>query len=693
MKKQPRRSSDFVHEIAPGERKKLSEWIREENHDRKAFPELFHDGQFGLHDKNRKRKITATQNYSHKVLNINRKYAQSSDYVFVGQQYLERHSFENHISVSLQRGIQTTAADGSKEIKTNNAIDVFKAIPGTPAYWKAFRNEIFARMEQLGNFHFFFTLSSAEMKWPEVATSILHAIGRKITYTAGWENDENKIEIDGVPLPKYKEDNWRNKSQDYKNNFLLITRIFDNKVKAFVKLLTGSGEVEHFAYRIEFQIRGMPHVHGVFWLRKDIIEKYKTGGEYDDEKITELIDEWISCSLDTGHSELDKLVNEVNVHNHTKSCQKGKSFCRFHFPRLPSNKTLIAGPLSADFSEEEKKETLMKYKGILEAVKGRLSELTDNEVEEIYANNLQSFLAELDITLEEYEEALKTSERGKVVILKRTLKERNVNNYNKEWMLAWKGNLDIQFVYDGYAVVTYCTDYLSKADAGITAALKQALQETKGCNDFDRLNYMKRCFFTHRQVSVAEAAYRLIPGMNLKHSNTKSLFVSSGYPENRSNLYRKVGDDDHEQLESEGEDQSTTNFKSSKELFSIPGRKGKFQATDTIHKKYSNRPVKLEDLCLAQFAVSYDSCVKPAKNVTFLNGSSKIKGTLQHFGTKKNLPKFICLNTGSFMRLRESQSILRIHSSKKKKGDESMYAELLLFLPWRNEDNLKRNCR
>ena len=91
MKKQPRRSSDFVHEIAPGERKKLSEWIREENHDRKAFPELFHDGQFGLHDKNRKRKITATQNYSHKVLNINRKYAQSSDYVFVGQQYLERH--------------------------------------------------------------------------------------------------------------------------------------------------------------------------------------------------------------------------------------------------------------------------------------------------------------------------------------------------------------------------------------------------------------------------------------------------------------------------------------------------------------------------------------------------------------------------------------------------------------------------
>ena len=171
---------------------------------------------------------------------------------------------------------------------------------------KVFRNEIFARMEQLGPFQFFFTLSSAEMHWPEVATSILHTIGRKIIYEEGWEEDQNKIkievEVDGeltlMPLPEYKAKYWRHKSQDYKNNFLLITRIFDNKVKAFVKLLTGSGEVEHFAYRIEFQIRGMPHVHGVFWLRKDVMEKYMVDEEYDDKEITKLIDKWISCSLE-----------------------------------------------------------------------------------------------------------------------------------------------------------------------------------------------------------------------------------------------------------------------------------------------------------------------------------------------------------------------------------------------------------
>ena len=35
LKKKPRRCSNFVHEVAPGEKKKLSNYIREENHDTK----------------------------------------------------------------------------------------------------------------------------------------------------------------------------------------------------------------------------------------------------------------------------------------------------------------------------------------------------------------------------------------------------------------------------------------------------------------------------------------------------------------------------------------------------------------------------------------------------------------------------------------------------------------------------------
>ena len=43
------------------------------------------------------------------------------------------------------------------------------------------------------------------------------------------------------------------------------------------------------------------------------------------------------------------------------------------------------------------------------------------------------------------------------------------------------------------------------------------------------------------------------------------------------------------------------------------------------------------------------------------------------------------------MKLRNSPCILRIHSSKKKKEEEGIYAELLLYFPWRSEKKLREN--
>ena len=125
-------------------------------------------------------------------------------------------------------------------------------------------------MEQLGPFHFFFTLSAAEMRWPEVTTSILHYEDQidKIVYKEnwesdpeaniliyynGWENDESQIET----LKKFKETKQRNKHKLYKDHFLLITRLFDNRVKAFINhILMANEHVAHYSYRIEFQVRG-----------------------------------------------------------------------------------------------------------------------------------------------------------------------------------------------------------------------------------------------------------------------------------------------------------------------------------------------------------------------------------------------------------------------------------------------------
>ena len=190
-------------------------------------------------------------------------YAKNSDYLFVAQQHLERQLLERNVGISGQTGQVFDGPDGSKKVKCSNAFDVFNKISGTPLYWKTYRNDLFARMEQLGPFHFFFTLSAAEMCWPEVTTAILCDDQKidKIIYEHGWEEDENDISIyfigleDGdkekIKTRKDFKSNMKEKHKCYKDHFLLITRLFDNRVKAFINnILMANEHVEHYSYTI-----------------------------------------------------------------------------------------------------------------------------------------------------------------------------------------------------------------------------------------------------------------------------------------------------------------------------------------------------------------------------------------------------------------------------------------------------------
>ena len=101
----------------------------------------------------------------------------------------------------------------------------------------------------------------------------------------------------------------------------------------------------------------------------------------------------------------------------------------------------------------------------------------------------------------------------------------------------------------------------------------------------------------------------------------------------------------------------------------------------------------MEKICLAQFAVSYETFSKIQDNIEFGNdGASITKRHINQFGANNYLPKFIEIDSGGFMKLQNLQSTLRIYSFKKKKGDESIYSELPLFLNWIDEKILRENC-
>ena len=73
---------------------------------------------------------------------------------------------------------------------------VLDNIKNTPKYWQKARYELNARLENLGPFDMFFTLSCADVRWPENFTSILD--GHDVTYSN--EYGEEQIFVDGDPL-------------------------------------------------------------------------------------------------------------------------------------------------------------------------------------------------------------------------------------------------------------------------------------------------------------------------------------------------------------------------------------------------------------------------------------------------------------------------------------------------------------
>ena len=306
--------------------------------------------------------------------------------------------------------------------------------------------------------------------------------------------------------------------------------------------------------------------------------------------------------------------------------------------------------------------------------------------------------------METYHKALSISERGKVIILKRTVLERNVNNYNPFFLSIWNANCDLQLCLDNYAVITYITDYFSKGDAGLTRLLMKALKEKKDeYSDSELKHYLKRVFIISRQVCVSEATYRLVQGLDLKGSNVASKHVDTSIPEKRAAYFRWVGEDndekegfnesDSENSDEDDNDGKTPHYPKGKGI-KIKGREGHFIQSQSIHDRYSMRPADLEDICMAQFITHYDNCKKPKTANFSSNGCCYVdvkepeekKLQPKIYATGKVLPKYILLSNGACLRLRAIPRIIGLHH--KKQDYEILYSEIILFLPWFEEEEL-----
>ena len=253
------------------------------------------------------------------------------------------------------------------------------------------------------------------------------------------------------------------------------------------------------------------------------------------------------------------IVEQVQIHHHTKTCRKYGSKCRFNFPKFPSEQTIIAQPLCEDDFP-----TLLdmhKYQKDLESILTKVRHVLENldhyfSHDKLFKEHLLSKITldevlihadighDLQSARYKYYNALRVTRKGKVIILKRSVQEMWVNNYNSEWISAWNGNMDIQLCLDFFAICTYITDYYTKDESGTITHLLETAKECHGKSQKEKMKALSQVFSSHRHVGESEAYYKICPELHLSHSSVKTVYIHNGFPENRRLFLRQDRGDD-----------------------------------------------------------------------------------------------------------------------------------------------------
>ncbi|KAL4008321.1 hypothetical protein ACER0C_002173 [Sarotherodon galilaeus] len=626
-----------------------------------AFPVQFPTGQNTL-DEARQVKLSPSMYFNTRLFSADTRFATDQSYLFFAQFVTETHMATNSMSIQLRKGKAITK-DGrricnrmlqnkdevERLINNKDATRFMKPLRGTPAYWEKALKDLHAMVRQLGKPTFFLTFSAAEMRWPEVVEVIKTQQGEQVDFS----------QLD-----------WNTKCEILRSNPVTVMRLFEKRVDALMTTLILSpaqpiGEVEDYFYRVEFQARGSPHIHLLVWVK----DAPKFGSDLEDH-VYKFIDKYITCKMPDQNAdpELHKIVSEVQVHsrNHSRSCKKGNVSCRFGFPKLPVDQTMITFPSPDDDDDHnDKQHSTSKEKGTNEKQKQKnrrmaLAKKQKEAKEKLQPlrdllcdpnssfEDLSELLHKCKFTYEQYLDCVFNLSNGHVILLKREPNDCWVNAYNADLLRAWNANMDIQYVIDDYSCLMYMMSYVSKPEFEMTQFLNGVIQEVKksNVNERDEMKQIMQAYAKHREVSAQESVARTC-SLPLKKCSRSVVFIQT--------------DDDALKM-------------------SLPMSRLQSMAPDDenvwmsgLPEKYANRPrtPEFERMCLAEFASEYRilySRQTESKNaIPLLNNMGYIQ-----------------------KRTRGKPAIIRYPRFSEKKQPEKFYSRLLkLYFPHRSNDDLK----
>ena len=642
---------DKVFTFAPGEGQHPLSLYNDKDAEYLCFPSIF-CGQTPPSKEERIVPVHYSDIVKWELRSIDRRAAQSVPNIFFKHKKLQMKQISDKVNLAVRRckkrGKKITAAEArdanylDKLVNLDEGYYIFRQLRNSPAYLEMRKKDIFAMIRQLSLPTWFMSLSAADTRW----TDLLKMLAKLNDGTEYSETELEKL-------------TWQEKTKLVQKDPVTCSRYFDHRVQEFLNTILKSssepvGKVLDYFYRVEFQQRGSPHIHMLVW-----VENAPTLETRSKEEIIEFVDQYLTCNSDN-----EKTANLVNLqsHKHSRTCRKkGKPICRFGFPLPPLPNTMLLYPLE---------ENIEKYKKKNVELQKAMNECKENE--DMPFEEFLEKIAKMDF--EDYICCIRSTLKAPKVFLKRKMKDMRINPFNENILLAWKANLDIQIVLEPYGCASYIVGYISKSQRGMSAQLDAAAKEARRGNlDLKKqVRHIGNVFSNCVEVSAQEAVY-LDLQIPLTKCTRDIVFINTSIPEERIFL-----------------------LKPKAALDELPAESADVESENVI-QRYSKRPRQLGKFCLADYVskvdIIYPKGNKFPKKVDDTNDDDSLVDTSGDESddsfeddNSQNSDLLFEAKNGTKYKKRKVPRIIRYVKYNKKRDPENYFREqLMLFVPWRNE--------
>ena len=288
--------------------------------------------------------LSPSKYFNQRLLHYIQKFAAESDYIFFADSALQKVKLSSQINIAKKKVISNNLTAGilsenfqqrvKELIAKDKAFNFMSSIKGTPANQKKLLHQVLAMVKQLGTPTHFLTLSYIDLRWNELVSIIFKLNGIDVA-------DEERDRL-----------SYQERCETLNKNPVLVARHFQYRVDMFFKVIVVDGpfgKTQYYANRVQFRVRGSPHIHSFIW----ILNGPKLT-KFNEDEYTKWFDSIVRSDLNKPI--LFELAKTYQIHHHSKNCKKYRNEqCRFHFGEFFTTRTIIAQPLEDSILEDIKR--------------------------------------------------------------------------------------------------------------------------------------------------------------------------------------------------------------------------------------------------------------------------------------------------------------------------------------------------